>query len=331
MLIIHCNTLALNFPVRGEDISGNPVFSILQLVSESFSIVAANVFVLISGWFGICFKWRSLFNLLFQCAFFLFGIYAVYLTATGNTPSFDGIRRCLLMSENAWFVKSYLGLYIVSPILNAFIHTVDRTTFKTTLILFFGFQLIYGWLSQGAQFINYGLSAWSFMGLYLLAQYIKTYQPAYSKLAKKYDILIYLSISVLLSITCTMACCFNEPGVLMRILEYTSPVVILSAVYLLLYFSKIHIQNNAINWIAKSCFAVFLMHFIIWDKVVRPVILNIDREFSGIIELLLLFSVLCTFYISAILLDKIRLFIWNKFLIKLYNKSTFANIDSSVL
>lgn len=330
VLVLHCNTLALELPRKNELIE-NPDSSIFRLVLESFTIVAANVFVLISGWFGIHFKWKGLFNLLFQCAFFFFGIYAVYICINGlNTLTLKGLLKCLMISENAWFVKSYLGLYIIAPALNAFINTVNRSQFKATLILFYIFQFIYGWLSQGAQYINYGLSAWSFIGLYLLARYVKIYMPSYSRLSPKYDMLIYLCISMLISIITVAACYLDIRLVIGLTLEYTSPFVIISSLYLLLFFSKINIQNKTINWIAKSCFAVFLMQFIIWDNLIKPTVLNIDMQFMGIIEVLLILIVITTFYTAAVLLDKIRLLIWNKFFIKLYSESPFADMDKSV-
>ena len=41
----------------------------LRMLFESLAIVCVNVFVLISGWFGIRPKWKSVTNFLFQVFF----------------------------------------------------------------------------------------------------------------------------------------------------------------------------------------------------------------------------------------------------------------------
>ena len=60
---------------------GQPV-SVLNSIDffrESTSICAVNVFLLISGYFGIKWKFNSFFNLTFQILFYSFGVYFVAL------------------------------------------------------------------------------------------------------------------------------------------------------------------------------------------------------------------------------------------------------------
>lgn len=38
-----------------------------------------------------------------------------------------------MMTSSNWFIKSYLFLYILSPILNAFVETVPRVVFKKSV------------------------------------------------------------------------------------------------------------------------------------------------------------------------------------------------------
>ena len=116
VLIVHSDFGALNTPTK-EELTLSPIYCIL---------VAVNVFVLLSGWFSITFKWKGICNLLFQCFFFTFGIYAVCILAGIDKFSMYGIRKCLMLSENLWFVKCYLGLYILAPALNIFIEKANK-------------------------------------------------------------------------------------------------------------------------------------------------------------------------------------------------------------
>ena len=82
VLIVHADYGALGWPDQSELFS-NTNYTIIRTIIESLAIVAVNVFVLISGWFGIKFKWNSLLKLLFQCAFFslVYIVLGVYLAS----------------------------------------------------------------------------------------------------------------------------------------------------------------------------------------------------------------------------------------------------------
>lgn len=318
VLIVHADFGALGWPSQSELLS-TPIYTILRIFIEAFAIVAVNVFVLISGWFGIKFRWSSLFKLLFQCAFFFFGIYFIGRICNLTQISFfKGIYMCLMMSENAWFIKCYIGMYIFAPVMNSFIANSSEKQIKTFLLLFFVFQSIYGWISNGAAFIKDGYSAFSFMGLYILARYIAIYRPLWSKGSIYKDFIMYIILS---TATATGIITFLYFGNFYHIifLKYCSIFIICAALFLLLAFSKLSFYNKFVNWIAASCLAVYLFHFILFAQIMRPWIQNIASKYNGLIMIFLIFILLSAFYIFAILIDKIRLSIWNlittKFLI----------------
>ena len=142
VLVVHADFQALGMPDRTE-MTILPLFSVFRIIIEAFAIVCVNSFVLLSGWFGINFHIKSLCNLLFQCAFFLIGIYTFTILIGIEPLSISGIKRCLMLTNNVWFVKCYLGMFIMAPILNAFVEKTDKRTFSTVLLSFFIFQRQY--------------------------------------------------------------------------------------------------------------------------------------------------------------------------------------------
>lgn len=75
VLVVHADFIALGVPAV-EDLHLNPFGVATRYAIEMFAIVGVDVFVLLSGWFGIHFKVRKLSELLFQVFFFsrlLFG------------------------------------------------------------------------------------------------------------------------------------------------------------------------------------------------------------------------------------------------------------------
>lgn len=197
VLIVHADFGALGNPTHTE-LFFTPVFTIMRTFIEAFAIVAVNVFVLISGWFGIKFSWNSLCKLLFQCAFFFFGIWGICsVCGIWNFGWMKSLYMCLMLSENAWFVKCYIGMFIFTPVMNSFIENSTGKQIRVFLFCFFIFQSIYGWISEGAPFIAKGYSTFSFMGLYLLARYVRVYKPRWSRWSMRKDFVAYTLFSTM--------------------------------------------------------------------------------------------------------------------------------------
>lgn len=309
VLIVHANFGALDIPTKPELIDKTGV-CVSRILIESFSIVAVNTFVLLSGWFGIRFKGVALAKLIFQCLFFTCIIYSLYLFY-GGTVTIEGLKSCVMLTKNVWFVKCYIGLFLLSPVLNSFVEHTDRKIFKYVIICFFVYQSMYGWLFEAQDWIQHGYSGWSFIGLYLLARYVKVYRPKLSCLKKEYDIMIYVTLSVLTALCMLLFVYIDKYTYFILFMHYTSPLIIIAALYLLLFFSKVNLTSSCINWIASSCFAVYIQHFMIFPLVMNPLIKNVIENNSAFSSLIFISLLLAAFFVVAILIDKVRIFIWN--------------------
>ena len=174
VLVVHADFFSIGRPLQDDTIA-TPISTFFRFFFESMSIVCVNIFVLISGWFGIKPKASSFCNFIFQCLFFLVGIYVTFLLLGLTTLSVRGLAGCLVMLSGDWFIKAYIGLYILAPVLNAFADNADKKTYRRVLLAFFTFQTIYSWVCSGAVFFESGYSTMSFIGLYLLARYLNRY------------------------------------------------------------------------------------------------------------------------------------------------------------
>ena len=84
-----------------------------------------------------------------------------------------------------------------------------------------------------------------------------------------------------------------------------------SAVYFLLFFSKISFDSQAINYISRSAFAVYLFHVNskIWDGFLGSCY-SLFSNSKGIKAYTLVFLFLVAIYIMALVIDQIRLLCW---------------------
>lgn len=313
VMIVHASFLAIGVPQTIDAVS-LPISTFTRFLIEGLSVVCVNVFILISGWYGINIKIKKLIGLIFQVLFFSCLIYGAFLICDFKTYcNFDSLGTILLIHSNDyWFIKAYLGLLLLSPILNTFISNVSEKQFRYFLLFFYLFQTIYGWLSiYGAQWFEGGYSAMSFVGLYMLARYLHLYPVRKLDNTASVNFVLFFSIAIFLAIVAFFVTYLGYP-VSGRLFTYTNPLVILESLFLLFAFCKIKFCSKAINWIAASCLAVYLLHanelFLrpYYGKIIKYWFLNENTFFFWIYTIGFMFIL----FISAILIDKIRIWFW---------------------
>ena len=304
VLMVHSDFWSLGNP-KATDFISYPANAFLRTIIESISIVCVNVFILISGWFDIKFSIRGLSNFIFQCIYFLFGTYAVLLILGITELSIHRIAECFCLTKSNWFIKSYIGLYILSPVLNIYVTHATKRVQRIVLIMFFLFQTAYGW-SNAAVFIEHGYSTFSFIGLYLLSNYVRHHHK--KLIFKQGGILYILTIAINTFIYYTLTI-YHLPG---NTYSYVNPFVIIGALGILGYFGSLHLKSNKlINWMAKSSFAVYLFHTnpnIV--PMFKSVVVKLYDSFSGFECIGTISGLLILIFVIAILIDQPRRWLW---------------------
>lgn len=316
VMMVHADFRALPVP-SCEETHTDMLSSFLRFFTEGASIICVNVFILLSGWYGIRFKVSRLAEFLFQVLFFGVVCCLVYVIFNpGKVGVVEAIANIFLFKGWAyWFVKAYLGLYILSPVLNAFVKAVSQKEFCWFLFLFYFFQTLYGWMSNGAMYFMEGYSALSFSGLYLLARYVRLYPNRYTRLQRQYDMIIYGILTLVMSVSAFVITYLDIPEAGSLLWKYTSPLVIVSALHFLLFFSKISFSNKFVNYVAASSFAIYLIHsnaFLAkpyYDDIIKGWFYSQD---STLMFICMTAGLLAGYFVVAILLDKVRIFCWRK-------------------
>jgi len=235
------------------------------------------------------------------------------MIVTGRVElSMSGVASCFaLFGGSYWFILSYVGLYLFSPVLNSFIKSSDKKTFLYVLASFYVFQTGYAFLGGGANFLVKGYSALSFMGLYLLINYVKEHVN-YLKQTKTQYLMGYIIATLVLTITYIGAEGMGYSFISSRMCCYSNPIVIISALLLFLYFAQLKLNNRFINWLGASSFAVYLLHcnpnvYELYLNSVKTVVESHNN--SGYIMAL---GVIGGWFLVAVLVDQLRMFIWNR-------------------
>jgi surface polysaccharide O-acyltransferase-like enzyme len=310
IMIQHANFKVIGIPLS-VDIMTMPISSFMRFFMQSLCFIGVNVFVMLSGWYGILFRVERLLGFIFQVLFFSVLVYGV-LFLGGYAPMLPPKRWLFLLTmQNYWFVVAYLLLYILSPVLNAFVEATSSKTMKNVLLLLFACELLLGWMPSAYPSYISGFSPLHFFALYLLARYMKEFQPLWTQMNKYRDIMVYLLVSLLIS----LAALISEMGgakTSSYLYKYSSPLCIASALFFILAFSKMSVQSKLVNIVATSCFAVYLVHDnpYFCYAFYMPLIKEWFTTQSTVSFILLTGIWILFLFLASILLDQIRLRVW---------------------
>ncbi len=309
VMIVHASNRALPRPDINA-LNAAPVSVFLQLSTVSFSVMGVNVFVLLSGWYGIHPRLNRLGELFFQLLFFGILCLGVEYMVSSTFPPKAFTSLFLLTDNTYWFIKVYIALYLFAPMLNNFVDTASNRQIETLLIAAFSFQFVFGWIFEATSWLCAGYSLPSFMCLYLLARYMHVYKPVFTQFKKSTDLLIFVGICLFVSVSVFFLRHYNLGGFLFF---YNCPFVILESVYLLLFFSKLSFSNNIINWIAISAFSIYLTHSNCFlAKYYDVNILKWYKQEPWLFFVIYVILLIIIVFVVSIIIDKIRIVIWNK-------------------
>ena len=291
----------------------------IDFFRESTSISCVNLFVIISGYFSIKWKIKGISSLIFQVYFWIFLIYAICLCIGYTTFGWmDLARYGIGIMSCYWFIPAYIGLYVLAPLLNGFVEQSSKKRLLKYIIVFYIFLIIDS-LPFASNYTLNGYSIFSFCGLYLIGSYIRISRFSSLKIfqSKTKIFILFLLITLIITIeTMVFSMVLNKGktdlvSCLLSPLSYNNPLVIIQTILIFIFFSKLKIHSNLINWMSVSALSIYLLHM-------HPAI---KQDFYGYVQYLYSVPILSQYisllllFISVLLiaipLDKIRLLIFN--------------------
>lgn len=214
------------------------------------------LFVFISGYFGIKCKFHGICKLVGTIALYYLPI---MIYGTIEQQGDFHIRQFLFISHSPyWFIKTYLCLYLFSPVLNKYLEKISHKerlyliSSLTFISVYLGSSLGDSSLAEGKNLINFSL-------LYVIGNTFKVYEKDLSKIPSRYLICGYIILNF------SIVYFFTRGGIISRItwfasFPYCSPLLIINAGLFFLIISRLKLKYRSINCIASSMFAVYLLH-----------------------------------------------------------------------
>lgn len=222
-----------------------------------------------------------------------------------------------------WFVRCYLILMLLSPALNLFSERLTQRGFILFLAVFTAVAILWGCVfPTDAVGFNQGMSSLSLVYVYMVGRFMRLHIQI--KRSKWFWLLGYLLLSLVIFL--------GRVAHLPWILYYCNPILVLSAALLFMFFVRLDIGHcGFINWVASSVFAAFILH------TRSPVFgwlqaFNLEKlhALPYLQYLCMILVVLIVIFMIAILMDKIRAYIF-KSLINFVSRILFLSDNSEKL
>lgn len=238
---------------------------------QCMAVCAVNVYVMISGYLYVekDFKLQNIVRLWITVLF-----YSVTLPLLLKLGGQDiGIKTILsgffpILRSQYWFFTQYFALFFMIPVLNWVIK--NRQLAKRTLITLILLLAVLPVFALGKDLfrVSDGYSFIWFIVLYLCGGYVKEYHVD-TKISQKGAIIGYISCVLLIWLLeigtyVIVSKVFGDTRYTEIFVHYTSPLVLGSAFFLLVLFSKIKFKSTMITSILPTIsaltFGVYLIH-----------------------------------------------------------------------
>ncbi len=298
VLVVHYNGWFVGGMPDRLDLSQLSAFRIGQAVIESASCICVNMFLIISGYFGIRFKGSSLLKICLLLLFIYLPFEFFNACITGDFRIGNFVSGLFMMSRSGYFVQCYLMLMFLSPILNAFIEKHGKRILHWTICLalieaYFGNIRSIDCLGFG-----YGYSFMHFLLMYMIARCLYLYKDYLFSIKKVFWVIGYFVCTLLIFVQYVIGITWS--------FYYSNPICIISAICSFMPFVDCNYNSPIINWIASSTFGVYII------QVTSPAysyLVKIDncllQTQSYAIYLIASLGVIIVFFLLSVIYDKI--------------------------
>lgn len=250
---------------------------IILLLIESVSITAVNIFLLITGYFMYkkqSYRISKSIELLIDIIALSVIMYAIKIVY-GDT-SFSVVDCVKAMIPNNYYIIFYIVVCILAPYINVMYKHITKASATLFIVTIFGMFSIYqtfldlssdltGIIFKDMYTISregseYGYTIIHFIMMYCIGAYIARYIEVSKITAKKKVVVSVYVLSTLFIAIWTCKCYYINDFKLGTSLSYCNPLVVISAVMLLIFFvSMPYRENKVVNEISKGSFVTFLI------------------------------------------------------------------------
>lgn len=253
-----------------EPIDASPIYKAIQIPVH----IGVILFILISGYFGIKPTFRGFFKILCIVAVYYLPLRLWYVNqmGMGGMAMLDSFH--ILTKTPYWFVRTYLCLYLISPMLNKCLKDIS---FRERLYYIFAFAIIavyLGMLQCDITLID-GKNLANFILIYIIGNTIRVEQDRIARVSNLCFMGGFFILNIMLMILYVLL--YNtkvSDFVWDWSFPYYSPLILISSIMFFIPFTRLNLNLPAINYVAASVFSIYIIHHqpVILEKCLKPIV-----------------------------------------------------------
>lgn len=311
VVMVHLDGAALSLPSISGDFDALTSRELWKLSAQSITIVGVNCFTLISGYFGIRASVRGFLKLTFLCLFYSVGIATIFdlYDTIHSGAAFPwqnwGMSWLVYSHTDLWYVPAYLGLYLLSPLLNTADKGMDNRKFAAVLGAFALFTVWCGWW-WGGRFNPTGYTVMQLILMYLIGSGVRRFTTGFDTPQRRRTLILGATLYLIgTGVTLLLSLYLDST----KAFAYNSPAVIAASTGLLFLFTSFDLRSRIVNRIAASAFAVYLIHKnpIIWVRHIKPLANNVWDSSDCLQYTLFVIGLTLAVYVVCLLIDTLRI------------------------
>lgn len=302
---------------------------------ETAAYCAVNCYALISGYVGInaAYKYSNLCLLWLRVIFYTVAITILYAVLVPSSVNKTTLIKSFfpVMTRQYWYFTAYVCLFLFIPLLNKAIHGMNRTQAQTVFICLLVIFSILPTIFGDKFGMNNGYSGLWLIILYIIGACIKKWNLFKNLTVVKafvgYILMVIISWGFKFALEASAAFlgkdnlfgsyaakCSN------RLIEYTSPTILMAGIFLLLLFSKITLNSRFQKWIhtlAPLAFSAYLINtnFFVWQYIMPSRYVSYATLPAPLL-IIAVFGSALFIYISCSIIDAIRVCFFKIFHVK---------------
>ena len=295
--------------------------------TEILTIIACNLFVLISGYF-LCksnkIKIRKIVDIVILLLFYGIVIFAVSIFTGLTVFNKETLKLMFLTIDDRWFINIYVLLYILHPYINKIISNINKKQHTMLIIICVCFFSVWSSILKPQGILNLntfvsdgGYGIINFIMLYFIGAYIRLYFDD-KKMNKLVLFIIYITLSLLGTFIY-----YKFPNAI----SYNFIINVINSIIVFLIFKNIKIsKGKTISKFAECSLAIYIIHenLFIRSYIYRNIFKSSLFYNNAFLLINMIYSCIAIFIICAII-EFIRKFLFKRTIDKLIDKSNLLN------
>lgn len=264
-----------------------------------------DVFVLITGYFGIRKRSNAFVKTLSLCIFYAL-VLNILVAINGSCFSF---KEVLMPLSNSpwWFLKVYMLLVLIAPVIEKYIKNASEKDFIIILGVAFLFDVYFGFFLHLTPYYNHGYDIFNFILVYLLGCLLR----------RDYKLITAFKERPLLPSLTFLVCCVIrykvQPITSLTWTDYNSPLNLLMALSVFSLFLKLRVPNKLtkpIMFLSSSAVTVYLItdYEGIRELIAIPFVQGMSATCNNtLLQILFIMVFIIISFILCCIVDKFRI------------------------